>query len=76
MPEKSKYLSGPRISPEPIGPGLWEGKVRYGAKQKDPPTGESTFSFDTGGGTQHITQSKETVSSHARPEWPKIVVDK
>lgn len=50
---------------EPVGPGLWEGRVRYGRKEKDPETGESTFSFDTGGGTQHITQSLQTVHKYA-----------
>ncbi|NLX57683.1 MAG: hypothetical protein GXY74_01185 [Phycisphaerae bacterium] len=43
---------------------LWYATVRYvppGGQKKDPPeTGESSFSFDTGGGTQHITQSLST----------------
>jgi len=30
-----------------------------------PSTGESSFSFDTGGGTQHITQSRSTISKTA-----------
>lgn len=62
------YDSLPRqsISVEPIGDELWEAVVRYGRTSASLPTpGESIFSFDTGGGTQHITQSKETVSSHA-----------
>lgn len=50
---------------EPIAPGLWLGTVRYGSKENTrPETGESSFSFDTGGGTQHITQSLETVASY------------
>ena len=46
------------------GPALWVGSVRYGLL---PPmeTGQSSFSFDTGGGTQHITQSLFTVASYA-----------
>jgi len=32
---------------EPLGPGMWDGKVRYGRLEKQPPTGEHTFSFDT-----------------------------
>ena len=46
--------------------GQWIVTVRYGVK---PPVevGESTFSFDTGGGTQHITQSIETVNKYAPP---------
>jgi len=30
-----------------------------------PSTGESSFSFDTGGGTQHVTQSRSTISRTA-----------
>jgi hypothetical protein len=44
------------------GDGLWDCRVRYAAQ---PETGESSFSFDTGGGTQHITQSLGTVASYA-----------
>ena len=49
-----------------IGPLLWDGSVRYG-ERKRPETGDSSFSFDTGGGTQHITQSLETLGSYAPP---------
>lgn len=63
------YDSQPRqsVSVEPVGDELWEAVVRYGKAPGGslPEPGESVFSFDTGGGTQHITQSKETVSSHA-----------
>ena len=38
----------------------WLGTVRYGYRQRAPETGDSVFSFDTGGGTQHITQSIAT----------------
>lgn len=43
----------------------WNGTVSYGVKENNPETGESSFSFDTGGGTQHITQSIETVQRYA-----------
>ncbi|MGD9691052.1 MAG: hypothetical protein AB7K52_15445 [Phycisphaerales bacterium] len=63
------YDGQPRqsTSVEPVGDELWEAVVRYGKAQGGslPEPGESIFSFDTGGGTQHITQSKDTVSSHA-----------
>ena len=49
---------------EPVGALLWDGSVRYG-QRKRPETGESSFSFDTGGGTQHITQSLQTLGSYA-----------
>jgi len=45
---------------------VWEGVARYGRTPR-PETGESEFSFDTGGGTQHITQSLATVGKHAAP---------
>ena len=51
---------------DPLGGGVWEVSVRYGKKEPKE-TGDSSFSFDTGGGTQHITQSLSTVSSHAPP---------
>ena len=48
------------------GSGEWDCTVRYSPPEDLPPeTGESSFSFDTGGGTQHVTQSIETVSKHA-----------
>jgi len=45
---------------------LWEGSVRYGMKQP-PETGDSSYQFDTGGGTQHVTQSLETIGKYAPP---------
>lgn len=48
------------------GGGVWEVTARYGKKEpKD--TGDSSFSFDTGGGTTHITQSLATIGSYAPP---------
>lgn len=49
------------VTVEPVGHELWEGVVRFALV---PQAAESVFSFDTGGGTQHITQSLETVSSY------------
>jgi hypothetical protein len=48
---------------KPLGNGLWEASARYA--KHDPK--ESSFSFDTGGGTQHITQSLKTIGKHAPP---------
>ncbi len=46
--------------------GKWECRVRYVApERKAPEVGESSFSFDTGGGNQHITQSIQTIGSYA-----------
>ena len=50
-----------------VGPQLWEGVVQYGAYGQLELPGESSFAFDTGGGTQHITQSLQTVALEAPP---------
>ncbi len=47
-------------------PGSWIGTANYAppeTKQKE--VGESSFSFDTSGGTQHITQSLATIGNYA-----------
>jgi hypothetical protein len=62
-------LARQSVHVEPVGGGLWEGVARYGRK-KPKETGDSSFSFDTGGGTQHITQSIETVGKHGDPGLP------
>jgi len=46
------------------GCGIWHGRVTYGLYQLEPETGQSTYQFDTGGGSQHITQSINTVGSY------------
>lgn len=46
--------------------GLWEGIAYYVPYQSKPPeTGQDVFSFDTSGGTTHITQSKSTPHAYA-----------
>ncbi|MBN1553558.1 MAG: hypothetical protein JXA11_02350 [Phycisphaerae bacterium] len=49
--------------------GIWTATVHYvspSSQQSEPPaTGDSSFSFDTGGGTQHITQSLATIANYA-----------
>ena len=53
---------------EPVGDGsdCWDGIAQYGrmssAKKE---VGQSSFSFDTGGGTMHVTQAKAHVASYA-----------
>ena len=46
---------------------IWTGTARYAPRQYEQPpeTGDSSFSFDTGGGTQHITQSLATIHRYA-----------
>ena len=53
----------------PVGDGsdTWEGTVQYGLFSSAPrQVGQSTYSFDTAGGTQHITQARQHVASYAR----------
>ncbi|HYD00785.1 MAG TPA: hypothetical protein VEB22_06110, partial [Phycisphaerales bacterium] len=66
----SSYDGLPRqsVQVEPLGPQLWDVAVRYGlsdGSSSTPSPGESSFAFETGGGTQHVTQSRQTVARHA-----------
>ncbi|GAB4339303.1 MAG: hypothetical protein Kow0010_27490 [Dehalococcoidia bacterium] len=67
----ANYATLPRqsVQIEPLGPGLWDGVVRYALSGGGGglSTGESSFQFDTGGGTQHITQSLATVQRVPAP---------
>ena len=54
------FLPRDTVALEPVGDALWDGIVRYGPVQAN----ESSFAFDTGGGTQHVTQSKQTVARY------------
>jgi hypothetical protein len=51
-----------RFSIEHLGGGVWECKVQYVKL-----TSEAQYAFDTGGGTQHITQSLANVQRRAAP---------
>ncbi len=55
---------------------IWLGTVRYAPSAANPPqAGESSFAFETRGGTQHITQSLATVASYASPDLPGAAPD-
>jgi len=47
------------------GSGKWSVTVKYGPRPAPSETGESSFQFDTGGGTMHITQAISTVQRYA-----------
>lgn len=62
------------------GGGVWDVSVRYGREESqaadalpggDPVTPEAplgpSYTFEMSGGTQHVTQSLQTVAKHARP---------
>src|SRR5579871_2278755 len=58
-------VGGPKLSIQsieidPVGGGIWLCSAKYGPLTPKQ-TGESTYTFDTGGGTQKITQSLNTV---------------
>ena len=54
---------------EPVGDGSewWEGSVEYGGASTQKDVGCSSYAFEIGGGTQHITQAKAHVASYALP---------
>src|SRR5690606_38351138 len=65
---RDKPLRGIRLDPQTAG--IWYATATYSSKQSTPPApppepGESVFNFETGGGTQHITQSLQTVGAYA-----------
>ncbi len=45
-----------------VAPGIWNGTATYSANPSN--TNTATFSFDTGGGSVHITQSKQTLATY------------
>ena len=53
---------------EPVTETLWLGFARYGY-QSVQDTGQTVYQFDTGGGSQHITQSLGTVRRYGRPGY-------
>ena len=58
-----------QVRVEEAGPDLYDGTITYQVESStDPPgTGESTFTFETGGGNEHITQSSATIALYAPP---------
>src|SRR5262245_19779335 len=65
LPTSYDGVGNRRIRVEPVDSnhGLWEvtANFRESESQQEPPqAGDSSYSFDTTGGTQHITQSKQT----------------
>jgi hypothetical protein len=53
------------LKPLADGSDFWEGTARYGLMSSKPKeVGESSYQFDTGGGSMHITQAREHVASY------------
>jgi hypothetical protein len=58
----------PTIEPDEAGiAGTWDAVVPYIVNDKSPEIGECTLSWQTGGGTQRITQAIQTVGKYAPP---------
>lgn len=55
------------IALEPAGNGVWHATVKYDARERRE-EGYEQASFDTTGGTQHITQALETVGEFPAPD--------
>jgi hypothetical protein len=51
------------VSAEPIGNGIWKGHARYLRLN------ENLWTFDIGGGTIHMTQSLQTISTYSLPGY-------
>ena len=51
------------VRTRPLGGGVWECTGRYGTQQPKKLVGDSTFAFDTTGGTQKITRSARVFTS-------------
>ena len=78
-PETYDSLPRQSVQIEPISEEYWDASVRYADSSSpssssggtpDPGSNEYTYSFDTMGGTQHITQSLDTVGSYADSSIP------
>jgi hypothetical protein len=68
-PSTHNGLKRDDIEVEEIAPEMWLCVVRYASSsQTSPEAGQSSFSFETRGGSQHITQSLQTVARYASPD--------
>lgn len=52
------------VEAEPVGAGIWKGNAKYTRVSTD------EYTFDTGGGTRHVTQSLGTVNSYTASGFP------
>ncbi len=65
VPTTWNGLERGEIDAEQIGPMEWVATVQYDPPGAEMEEGDSCYSFDTGGGTQHITQAKEHIADYA-----------
>ncbi|MFA5291955.1 MAG: hypothetical protein WC496_02860 [Phycisphaerae bacterium] len=65
VPEKWNDLPLIGCEVKQIASAIWEGVARYGYNNSSRDKSESNYSFETGGGTQHITQSLATIQKYA-----------
>jgi hypothetical protein len=50
-----------------IAPGFWRFTVNFKSATGDRATNDASFSFTTGGGTQHVTNSRQTIQGYGDP---------
>jgi len=69
LPTALNGLTRTNIRIEPLGSGAWDAEIAYSlvSSTTSAQPGQPTFNFDTGGGTQHVTQSLLTVSTTPAP---------
>ena len=76
LPTAYDGIGNRRIRVEPVDSnhGLWEVTASFRTSDTQPPpeAGDSSYSFDTTGGTQHVTQSRQTVAGYGAPGIPAI----
>ena len=59
------YMPRKNFGVRAIANDIWEGTARYGADAPDVSSGQFTTSFDTSGGTVHVTQSRVNKGNYA-----------
>ncbi len=72
VPDEFDGMPRRSVRIEQTGQKFWEGEATYSyvaisSSPPEPEAGQSVYSFSTGGGTQRITQSKETIEAYGRP---------
>lgn len=60
------------VSIRQVSNGHWEGSVTYGRTQ---PTNNNVYAFDTTGGTEHVTQSLQTMQQVVAPDLWSVAPD-
>jgi len=60
-----RVRQAPTLEPDADSPDTWQATIRYVPNDKSPEIGDAMLSWQTGGGTTHITQAISTVGKYA-----------